>query len=397
MPQTSLMPPVKTQFLDNNGKPAAGGKVYTWMAGTSNTAKATYTDSTGETENANPVTLDTNGRAAIWLSGYYHIQAYDALGNLIADADNVSSMPNTVVSQSQWVPQNITLTFVDGDNFSTPGILTDTFDVGQRVKATVSAGDIYGTVSNSTAGGSPVVTTVTVTWDSGELDDGLSAVWTGIITPNGSAQIGATYTELAQLNGAGCTKGDFQKLHALTTSATLIDAAAYLLDPANRAIGDIITETSAGTMGAIAAAAVGNYLKSAGVGAIPQWGKLSLEDTGVAVGYRGIATSSQTDIAITTGFRPSAMFFLAPVHTATGACLSVGFSNGSTNHCVFMVIGADHYEVDEDFASCFYIRNPAGDGMRSGAVISRSSTGFTVRQEPDGSLLSTNLIYCALP
>jgi hypothetical protein len=110
-------------------------------------------------------------------------------------------MPNTVVSQSQWVPQNITLTFVDGDNFSTPGILTDAFAVGQRVKATVSAGDIYGTVSNSTAGGSPVVTTVTVTWDSGELDSGLSAVWTGILTPgNPSIPGGVTNNDLKILH-----------------------------------------------------------------------------------------------------------------------------------------------------------------------------------------------------
>lgn len=135
-----------------------------------------------------------------------------------------------------------------------------------------------------------------------------------------------------------------------------------------------------------------DYFKGSGA-----WGKISLSDTGVAVGYRGISTSSQSDIAITTGFRPSVIFFMAPVHSGTWACLSIGVSNASTNHCAFMTIGANHYEVDEDFASCFYIRNPAGDGMRSGAVISRSSTGFTVRQSPGGLLLSTNLIYCALP
>jgi hypothetical protein len=210
--------------------------------------------------------------------------------------------------------------------------------------------------------------------------------------------ITSSATEINQLHGSGVVKSDFNKLHAITTSATLIDAAADLLDPANRAIGDIITETSAGTMGAIAAAAVGNYLKSAGVGAIPQWGKLRLEDTGVAVGYLSITASSMTDIVITTGFRPSAMFFLAPAHhTTTWACLSVGFSNGSKDHCAYMIIGANHYEVREAFASCFYIRNPADDGLRAGKVVSRSSTGFTLRQTPGGVLLSTNLIYCALP
>ena len=205
--------------------------------------------------------------------------------------------------------------------------------------------------------------------------------------------ITSSATEINQLHGSGVVKADLVKLHAMTLSAV----EANLLDADNRTIGDILTKTSGSTMGAIAAVAVGNYLKSAGVGAIPQWGKLSLADTGVAVGYRSITTSSQTDIAITTGFRPSAMFFLAPVHAANWSCLSVGFSNGSTHHCVFMVIGENHYEIEADFANCFYIINPAGDGMRHGVVISRSSTGFTVRQSPGGLLLSTNLIYCALP
>lgn len=213
MAQTSLMPPIKTQFFDSNGNPAAGGKVYTWMAGTNNTAKASYTDSTGDTANTNPVTLDSAGMAAIWLSGYYHIQAYDSAGNLIADADNVSSMPNTVLTQSQWVSQNITLTYVDGDNFSTPGTLTTTFEVGLRVKATVSAGDIYGTISASTAGGTPVVTTVTVTWDSGTLDSGLSALWTGIITATSCALPG------------GAVGTDLAKLHAIAETASNINAA----------------------------------------------------------------------------------------------------------------------------------------------------------------------------
>lgn len=180
----------------------------------------------------------------------------------------------------------------------------------------------------------------------------------------------------------------FQMVSAMRVQDSLL--------PLFTSAGSILARGASG-LEAIAAVAAGNYLKSAGVGVKPVMGKLSLEDTGVAVGYRGITTSSQTDIAITTGFRPSAMFFLAPVHTATWACLSVGVSNGSMNHCAFMVIGENHYEVDEGVASCFYIRNPAGDGMRSGAVISRSSTGFTVRQEPGGLLLSTNLIYCALP
>jgi len=43
-----------------------GGKLYTYEAGTT-TPKPTYTDASGNTANANPVVLDVNGSARIWL------------------------------------------------------------------------------------------------------------------------------------------------------------------------------------------------------------------------------------------------------------------------------------------------------------------------------------------
>ena len=42
----SLSPNAKQQFFDANGNPLAGGKVYTYAAGTT-TPIVTYTDSTG--------------------------------------------------------------------------------------------------------------------------------------------------------------------------------------------------------------------------------------------------------------------------------------------------------------------------------------------------------------
>lgn len=56
------------QFFDSNGDPLAGGKLYTYVAGTT-TPKATYTTSTGAVANANPIILDAAGRTPneIWL------------------------------------------------------------------------------------------------------------------------------------------------------------------------------------------------------------------------------------------------------------------------------------------------------------------------------------------
>lgn len=67
MSSTVLAPYAKQQFFDNNGVPLAGGKLFTYQAG-STTKLATYTDFTGNTPNANPIILDSAGRASIWLT-----------------------------------------------------------------------------------------------------------------------------------------------------------------------------------------------------------------------------------------------------------------------------------------------------------------------------------------
>ena len=60
------------------GAPLAGGKLWTYAAGTS-TPLATYTDATGAVTAPNPIVLDANGQAPLWL-GYvpYKLNLLDA-------------------------------------------------------------------------------------------------------------------------------------------------------------------------------------------------------------------------------------------------------------------------------------------------------------------------------
>ena len=60
----TVMPVPQIQFLDNNGDPLSGGKLYTYVAG-STTNLATYSDSALSSANANPVVLDAGGRATV--------------------------------------------------------------------------------------------------------------------------------------------------------------------------------------------------------------------------------------------------------------------------------------------------------------------------------------------
>jgi hypothetical protein len=249
------------------------------------------------------------------------------------------------------------------------------------VKATVSAGDIYGTVSNSTAGGSPVVTTVTVTWDSGELDSGLSAVWTGILTPGNPSIPG------------GVTLSDLQKLHALTESATRIDAAADLLDPANRTIGDILTETSAGTMGAIAAVAATQYLKSTGIASLPAYSKLRLSDTGVNIYTKEVTGTGNTDV--TLGYQPSVCIVLAANDTGW----SIGFDVGSSTRG-FLLFATDSTTITKALSIAgtgthsFHVRNYANSSSASGAITMRSD-GYRITVDQHN--VNIDVVILALP
>ncbi len=88
-------------FFDGNGAPLAGGKVYTYLAGSGYaTPKATYTDSGGGTPLANPVVLDSAGQAAIWLVGSYGIVVKDALGNTVRSVDNISGNAGTAAGEN---------------------------------------------------------------------------------------------------------------------------------------------------------------------------------------------------------------------------------------------------------------------------------------------------------
>jgi hypothetical protein len=61
----SLTPVLKQKFFANNGKPAAGYKVFTYAAGT-DTKLDSYQSAAGSA-NSNPITLDFRGEANIWV------------------------------------------------------------------------------------------------------------------------------------------------------------------------------------------------------------------------------------------------------------------------------------------------------------------------------------------
>lgn len=88
----NLVPFPRMQFLDANGNPLAGGKLYTYVSGTS-TPLPTYTDAGAGTPNANPVILDSGGWGNIWCSSaLYRFTLTDSTGALIwGPIDNINN------------------------------------------------------------------------------------------------------------------------------------------------------------------------------------------------------------------------------------------------------------------------------------------------------------------
>ena len=91
-----LMPPIRAKFFNSDGTPLAFGKVYTAMPGTmagpgQGFPKVSYTSSDATAAHSNPIYLDSNGEASIWLDGFYSIDVEDATGAVVYTADNVSA------------------------------------------------------------------------------------------------------------------------------------------------------------------------------------------------------------------------------------------------------------------------------------------------------------------
>ena len=91
------------QFFDSNGTPLAGGKLYTYAAGTT-TPAATYTtyEGTPRTENPNPIILDSAGRPPqqIWLESAdeYKFVLTTAADNPIWTKDNIPAINAALVN-----------------------------------------------------------------------------------------------------------------------------------------------------------------------------------------------------------------------------------------------------------------------------------------------------------
>lgn len=176
-------PIFNSQVVNDDGDPAVGWKVYTYVANSS-TPLTTYTTSAGNTQQSNPIVINALGFPTvgqIWLTQgqVYKLVLTDENDVVQKTEDQISGVNDVTVTQDQWVASGLTPTFVNATSFTFAGDQTSTFHVGRRLRTTNSGGTIYSTITASAFG---ALTTITVANDSGVLDSGLSAVSYGLLS-----------------------------------------------------------------------------------------------------------------------------------------------------------------------------------------------------------------------
>lgn len=120
-------------FTDDDGQPLAGGKLYTYEAGTT-TPKATYTAEDGLTPNANPVVLDASGRATLFLSGSYKFRLTTYADVLVEETDNVTAFATGDSGVDDIITNFTAETIVSADSI----IFSDASDGGATKRTTVA-------------------------------------------------------------------------------------------------------------------------------------------------------------------------------------------------------------------------------------------------------------------
>jgi hypothetical protein len=191
MATTFLAPdPIQSkQFIPGGIVPANGGQLFFYTAGTS-TKETVYKDNAAGSAWTNPIVLDSGGDlpsgGEVWFTqGVTYKVVFapatdsDPPVSPYWTKDNLAGVNDATASggggnSGEWTA-GPTPTFVSGTAFRVSGDLRSTFDAGRRVKATVSGGTAYVTITSSAlASGSTAVGVSTS--NSIAIDSGLSAV-----------------------------------------------------------------------------------------------------------------------------------------------------------------------------------------------------------------------------
>ncbi|ABV74286.1 hypothetical protein BA3_0001 [Thalassomonas phage BA3] len=161
---------------DRNGKPLAFGKLYTYEART-NVPKDTYKSEDQITPNTNPVILNGEGYADVYLDGSYKMVLKDDKDNEIWSSD-----PVTANQAQEWI-NCFAATYISSTSFRLSGNQTDRYTQDRRVRIDNGTTEYaYSTiVSSSYAAGE-----TSVTIKDAVITTGLNSTCTSVVSDKSS-------------------------------------------------------------------------------------------------------------------------------------------------------------------------------------------------------------------
>jgi len=153
----------------------------------------------------------------------------------------VSQVNTNAVSQAvvEWLPLNLTPSFLSATSFSVPGNQSAAMQVGRRLNTTNTSGQVYSTIRTVVVSGN---TTVTVTNDSTVLDAGLSVITYGILNP---------------LHTSAPAHTDFMTSSVITVLTT---GATIVVPQSVAAVGDVLVEWSGNAAATFTPQKSGSYV-----------------------------------------------------------------------------------------------------------------------------------------
>jgi len=274
----TVCPPPKFVGLDNSGNPLSGGKLYSYLAGTS-TPAATYSDVDLTTPNANPTILDAGGRASVYLSA----TSYKFVLKSSADA-TIYTQDNVISSAPYNVDLDVPITAGEALTAGQAIYLSD--GTGGR-----TAGYWYLTDSDTAAYSTlPITGFVTTSVASGA--DG-SVRLLGQATVPGALSVGSTYYLSGTPGALSTSVGTFVKPMGVADSATTLIIT----------VQQVISTT-------------GNLLVN---GTLTVTGATALQSTLAVTGATTLSSTVATGALTVTGNETVSGTLASGTHTITGA------------------------------------------------------------------------------
>lgn len=373
-----VMPPPKFVAYDGNGDPCSGCKLYVYLAGTT-TPTDSYTSSALSTPNANPVVLDSAGRATVFISPTV---SYKFVLKTSAEVD-IYTVDNVVGPFSGVV--SVTAANTRGIQVSRAGA-----DAGISIASTGGSGKTYGIVSNTSgafilrddADGTPNITIsgndVTTTATGTVATAGNQTV-SGTLAVTGAS----TLASLAVANAA--TVGTTLGVTGVTSlSAALRVAGGYSAAPAAVANGMVLGGQSAtdraqiifgdGTgynfhIGTVSGGAFAPRVTLTDTGVLSVTGRINSATTQPGfLAYNsaldGVATGGTLDFdteVFDDGNNFASDMFTAPVTGRYHLCITTTYSdNSASTYGLRLVTTARTYQIDASGSS--------SSGVSSGCV-----------------------------